>query len=203
MANEVQICNLALARLGDDATVASIDPPESSAQSNYCASFYPLALGSLLEMHDWGFATRTASLTQLVTPAPAPWQFAYSLPLGLIKVVEVLPTGGTIPGVADVPYAMESLATGQRALYTDMNDATIRYIVRATDAQQYSPLFIDALAWLLASHLAGPIIKGDAGANMAKSCMSYFMMTLAQAKVSDSNQQRSKPEANPSWITGR
>ncbi|SUO97543.1 hypothetical protein [Suttonella ornithocola] len=30
----VNICNLALARLGDSATVASIDPPEGSAKTN-------------------------------------------------------------------------------------------------------------------------------------------------------------------------
>ena len=31
-----------------------------------------------------------------------------------------------------------------------------------------------ALAWLLASHLAGPILKGETGAAAAKSCMQMF-----------------------------
>ena len=45
MASEVEICNLALARLGDAATVVSIDPPEGSAQAEHCAMFYrPLRL---------------------------------------------------------------------------------------------------------------------------------------------------------------
>lgn len=51
MASEVDICNLALARLGDNATVASIDPPEGSAQAEHCARFYAIARDSLLEMH--------------------------------------------------------------------------------------------------------------------------------------------------------
>ena len=36
MASDVQICNIALAHLGDTATVASINPPEGSAQAEHC-----------------------------------------------------------------------------------------------------------------------------------------------------------------------
>ena len=65
MASEVDICNLALAHLGDSATVASINPPEGSAQAEMCQRFYPIARDSLLEMHNWGFATRRKALAQL------------------------------------------------------------------------------------------------------------------------------------------
>ena len=58
MASDVEICNLALSHLGDTATVASIDPPEGSAQAEHCARFYPIARDALLEKHDWSWATR-------------------------------------------------------------------------------------------------------------------------------------------------
>ena len=48
MATEVDICNLALAHLGDDATIASLNPPEGSAQAEKAARFYPIARNSLL-----------------------------------------------------------------------------------------------------------------------------------------------------------
>ena len=51
MPSAVTICNLALAHLGDSATVSSIDPPEGSAPAEHCARFYPVALGLLLEAH--------------------------------------------------------------------------------------------------------------------------------------------------------
>ena len=67
MSSEIDICNLALARLGDDATVASIDPPEGSAQAEQCARFYSIARDTMLEMHDWRFATkRVVSVTRVV-----------------------------------------------------------------------------------------------------------------------------------------
>ena len=43
MATEVDICNIALAHLGDDATIASLSPPEGSAQAEKAARFYPIA----------------------------------------------------------------------------------------------------------------------------------------------------------------
>ena len=46
MASDVDVCNLALAHLGDEATVASISPPEGSAQAGHCARFYPMARDS-------------------------------------------------------------------------------------------------------------------------------------------------------------
>ena len=63
MATEVDICNLALAHLGDDATIASLSPPEGSAQAEKAARFYPIARNTLLEMHTWNFASKAWKLS--------------------------------------------------------------------------------------------------------------------------------------------
>ena len=68
---------------------------------------------------------------------------------------------------------------------------------------QCAPLFVDALAWLLASYIAGPVLKGDAGAAMAKTCLQSFMLAFSNAKVSDANQRKVRPEHTPAWIAGR
>jgi hypothetical protein len=65
VASEVDICNLALGHIGDSATVSSINPPEGSAQAEHCSRFYPIARDSLLEMHNWGFATKRTNLALL------------------------------------------------------------------------------------------------------------------------------------------
>ena len=77
MASDVGICNLALSRLGDAATVSSIDPPEGSTQADLCATFYPMARDSLLEMHAWAFATRRVDLSLLTAETDA-WVYAYA-----------------------------------------------------------------------------------------------------------------------------
>lgn len=127
MASDVDICNAALANLGDSATVSSIDPPEGSAQAERCAQFYPMARDQLLEMHDWSFATRRTILTQLDVTTPNQWAYAYAVPSDMLNAISVLdslgsddasypltmgsidPDFATLPGVQMVPSLMPQL----------------------------------------------------------------------------------------------
>lgn len=201
MASEVDVCNLALARLGDEATVASIDPPEGSAQAEHCARFYPIARDALLEMHPWKFAVRRETLAALSVPSWN-WAYAYAAPAGVLSFIAVLSATASSSDETQ-PFDVESDSNGAVIVLTDTEGATVRYIAHTTDTSRFSPLFIDALAWLLASHLAGPMLKGDTGAAMAKSCYQNFLVALAHARTSDANQRKVKPAHSPAWIGGR
>jgi len=201
MASEVDICNLALAHLGDNATIASIDPPEGSAQAEHCARFYPVARDALLELHDWKFATRRAALAELDVDSWN-WVYAYAQPSGVLRLLAVLPITAS-PEAESQPYDTENTGDGTPLILTNLEDATLRYTALVTDTTKFSPLFVDALAWLLASYLAGPVLKGDAGKAEAKACYATFRAVLAQATTSDANQRKVRPEHKPDWITGR
>ena len=201
MASEVDICNLALARLGDNATVASIDPPEGSAQAEHCARFYAIARDSLLEMHAWKFATRRVQLAKLTVPS-WDWSFAYAEPTGALKLLGVLSATASNDDETQ-PYEAESDTNGTAIILTDQEGASLRFVARVTDTTKFSPLFVDALAWLLASYLAGPVLKGDAGATMSKACLQSFLLAFSNAKVSDANQRRVRSEHTPDWVAGR
>lgn len=201
MASEVDICNLALAHLGDNATVASIDPPEGSAQAEHCARFYAVARDSLLEMHAWKFATRRVVLAKLTVPT-WDWSFAYAEPTGAVKLLGVLSATASSSDETQ-PYESESDASGAAIILTNQESASLRYIARVTDTTKFSPLFVDALTRLLASYLAGPVLKGDAGAAMAQSCYQSFLHVFNLAKVSDANQRKVELEHTPGWIAGR
>jgi hypothetical protein len=201
MATEVDIANLALAHLGDSATVASLDPPEGSAQAEHCAIFYPIARNTLLEVHNWKFSIRRITLAALSVPSYE-WAFAYAAPSDAIRMLSVLPANGSAADDSQ-PYDTESSDTGAGLILTDQDGATLRYTALVTDTSKFPPLFIDALAWLLASHLAGPILKGDAGKAEAKACYSAYRTILAQATVSDANQRKIRPTHTPAWIGAR
>ena len=70
MASVVDLCNLSLARLGDEANVVSIEPPDGSAQAAHCARFLPMVRDSLLQAHAWGFALRREALLRVGTEVP-------------------------------------------------------------------------------------------------------------------------------------
>lgn len=204
MPSEVDICNLALSHLGDSATIASIDPPEGSAQAEHCAVFYPVARDTLLELHNWSFATRRASLA-LLTAESFNYQFAYAAPNNCMRVLSVLePTACTLDPTA--AFEIEADENGSRMVLTDVESAVMRYTMQVTDPTKFSPLFVDALAWMLASHLAGPVVKGDSGAAAARSASSIFQQQFKLAAASDANQRKVEPRgdgrATP-WIASR
>lgn len=201
MASEVEICNLALAHLGDEATVASIDPPEGSAQAEHCARFYPIARDALLEMHDWKFTTRRVTLAELDVESWN-WAHAYAQPAGALRLLAVLPADAA-PDAEGHEFDTENKEDGTGLILTNLEDATLRFTARVTDTTKFPPLVVDALARLLASYLAGPVLKGDVGKAEAKAQFAAFRTVLSQAMVSDANQRMVKPEHTPGWISGR
>lgn len=226
MASEVDIANLALSHLGDSATVASLDPPEGSAQAEHCARWYPIARNALLELHDWNFATSRVKLAQ-VTQNWSEWAYAYAYPSDVVRLLAVLPEGATsdnstsnsgpISSAYGVgyyddstfsvympqPYTSEVDEAGNRLIYTNEPSATLRYTRIITDTTKFSQLFVTTLARFLASYLAGPVLKGDTGIQIGAAQLRIAMEMMSKAAVSDSNQMRQPSRQSVSWIAGR
>ena len=226
MASEVDICNLALGHLGDNATVSSISPPEGSAQAEHCQRFYPIARNSLLEMHFWNFAMKRAILAE-VTNTWTEWRYAYAVPADCLNPISVLPpdayddyatrfvptdtpfwSHNYSPVIAagryvPQPFSVEMDVNGNQILLTNQEEAVLRYTYYITDTTKFSPLFTLALSHLLASFLAGPVIKGDQGIQVGAQQMKIAMAYLAQAETSDANQRKINVEHIVPWTSGR
>lgn len=217
----VDICNLALSYLGDSATVASIDPPEGSAQAQHCARFYPMALNLLLEAHQWNFATKRAYLALVSQCYFNDWRFAYALPSDTTDVISVLPKS-LYPAnrwpdfifaswdFRPLEFELQSVRdfqietfNGQQVILSNACDAIARYCVSTVQPGMFSALFTDALAWKLASMLAGPILKGETGAAESKRCLAMYQVVIEQAKGQDANQRHGNHKPVPSNIRAR
>jgi hypothetical protein len=202
VASIVDICNTALGYLGDDATVASIDPPEGSPQADHCARLYPIARDSALESHAWGFATARKALGDPLGTTRDGWTYVYAAPSDMLKPQAVLPDGWTRDD-DPVEFTVEIDDTGQTLILTDEGTATLRYTRKITDTGKFTPLFVDALAWMLASKLAGPVLKGDAGRVATVECYKMFLAIISPAKASDANAQRVNNPELPASIKAR
>lgn len=204
MGSYVDIANLALSRLGDDATVASLDPPEGSAQAEHCARWIPICRDMMLEMHNWKFS-RTRKLLALTEASYSSWEFVYAAPGNMVRFLGVLRDGYT-NDVSDLSaeYDMEvDPDTGDQLILTNIELATGLYTMQVTDPAKFPPLFADALVWFTASYVAGPLLKGDEGMAAAKACFAGFMTALAKAAASDAQQSRIRLDARPPWIDAR
>jgi hypothetical protein len=222
MASDVDICNLALAHLGDVANVSSISPPDSSAQAGHCARFYPIARDALLELHPWGFATKRVSLA-LSTTTVSGWDYVYIGPSGVVNYLAIIdPNAGDdwsasislsniVPGAVNSaqgvyepqPFRIGTNDAGDDLIYTNQQDAVLIYSAIVTDTTKFSPLFVETLSYLLASKLAGPVIKGTEGRAVAKEMLQTATFFLGKASTSDANQQRTTIAQSVSWMVNR
>lgn len=201
MASAVDICNLALSHLGDAATVSSISPPEGSAQAEYCQRFYPVARDALLEMFSWNFATKRILLTPVTGDVPTTWNYAYALPEKCLRMLNVYADGAVRDDDGE-DYTIESNGT-HAIIYTNAPLATARYIESVTDTTRYSPLFVNALSYLLASYLAGVVVKGSEGTAMAREMYKWFQVEYGKAASVNANARQFTPEHNPSFLAAR
>lgn len=214
MPSNVEICNLALADLGDSATVSSIDPPEGSAQAEHCQRFYPIALNALLEMHFWSFATKRIALTEVSNPSST-WAHAYQLPNLCMRIISILDPGalddysassvnGMNGSYQPQPYVRETAADGSEIILTNQATAVARYTVFVTDTAKFTPLFVICLACLLRSMLAGPVLKAEAGRAESKAAKQELLTVwLPQAATSDANDRNIDVVQEVSWIANR
>lgn len=228
MAAEVDICNTGLGHLGDDAVITAISPPDGSVQAGHCARFYPMARDQLLERYPWRFNTQRAILALSPVAAPVGWAFAYQLPSQCVKPIAVL-APGQLPdfiswwqGVSMTDMSFSSNLTdilnskdfiveasptdGTPILYTNVQQATLIYSLGVTDTTKFTPLFIAALARLLAAYLAGPIVKGTTGMKVAEGQLKFFLEVDYPAAVNaDANARQVHPysSATPAPIAAR
>lgn len=207
MSTDVQICNLALGHLGDEATVSAIDPPEGSVQADHCAHWYPVARNTVLEAHAWGFATKRIALVELEiddADMPGNWAYGYGWPNNCLRPLSILQPGAT-DDTDTQDFAVETLQDEQRVIYTNAEEGVLRYISLVTDTARYPALLVNAISHLLASLLAGPVIKGTEGMKVAAEQLKLYNYWLGMAKMADANARQNSAYKNftPGSIAAR
>ena len=195
----VDICNMALSLLGDEATVSSLEPPEGSAQADHCARFYGIAVNDILSEHAWSFALKRVELPQLADePVGEPGGKAYSVPADCVRVTLCR---GRIAGNYRMlrGYSMENM-NGERGIVTKASDVWIRYVSSQVDPSAFSPPFISALVHRVASLLAGALVPGSSGMSMAQEQIKLYEHYLARARNQDARQQAGKEKYRPKFV---
>jgi hypothetical protein len=186
MASDVDICNLALSHFGQDANVTSIVTPDGP-DAEHCKRFYPIARDEMLEEFDWSFARKRGTLAA-VTNDRDDWAYKFALPSDCLKERRALPEGYA-DNLADL---IECEREGDY-LYTNEEVTTLVYTKRLTDTTKFSPLFVTALSWRLASYLVGPITKDVSGTSQTRLRQTSEALRL-RASTSDAKRDRKEPE---------
>ena len=207
MASVVTFCNIALTHLGDRATVASIDPPEGSAQADHCAMFWPVARDEALSSEDWRFASTVATLAALDDSLQTDprWRYGYVVPADFLVARElVFSDGNTVTLEPGSPlWELGTLASGAPIIFCNYENVALRYTRKIADPNRYPAKFGTALTYLLASYLAGPVVKGKSGAQASQTARAAWDRLRGEAAVTDANQARTSSAFTPAGVRVR
>jgi hypothetical protein len=219
LATAVDICNLGLSHIGARAQIAAISPPDGSVEAGLCARFYPLVRREMLESHSWSFALKRETLAEVANDSTI-WAYAYTLPADCIKPRRVLPLQVIEAYAVSIDFYAEqypdalvqTLFTERgssrfevegNTLRTNEPDAVLLYTRDIADTNVFSPMFVSAAGMLMGSYLAGPIIKGEAGAKAAASWRQAAMNLAASAAASNANASNDRSDFMPSSLAAR
>lgn len=155
MSSQVQICNMALSRLGATIITSMTD---GTPNAKLCNTLFSDLADRVLVQGSWTIAVNRASLALASTTPSYGYAHAFQLPTSP-KCLRVL----DVEGDPDMDYKIE----GDKLL-TDADEINLRYIGRPSSTEQYSPGLTEAIETLLASYLAYSITGSKELAELLK-----------------------------------
>ena len=212
---KVGIYNMALAAIGVSRFVNSVD--EGTIETNTLNVFWDTVVDQVLQAFPWGFAMRYALLQAINKTVPG-WVYVYASPADSLQARLILPditraNGLTLSELAliapgfqgifpdfwalwksknRIPFAVvEDEAGGGLAICTNLSPAYLAYTARITTIQLWSPAFVNALTWLLASKIVAPL---SASPVFAQTAGAAYQHALLEAGALSLNEGVEKPE---------
>lgn len=182
---KTQIVNLAISKLGGS-LVSSLGEP-SIPGSHHGQLLYEPTLERVLREFPWDFASRETSLAQLPTKGTINWDYSYSLPSDIARILRLQ---SNTEGSREEEFAR----TGS-SLHCNISPAVLHYVSNDVEPNDFDSDFQNAFVTLLASELATPLMQSPELAAAMKA--QYRDEALPQAKASDARETRSNENHGP------
>ena len=151
----------------------------------------------MLSDFTWSFATKRVALADIGSPPPE-WLYRYDYPSDCLKFMDIQRLTRT-----DLPveFSVEAESDGSGlSILTDTDDATGIYIFDVQNTSLFSPSFVTALGWYLASELA-PSLSGDV--DLQQAALAVYRQTIMAAQAIDSRQKGRGVELDAPWERAR
>lgn len=191
MASEKDICIYALQHIGQFADMVSLD--EDSQHAAVAKTAYPFVRDAMLERHTWNFATAKKRVARIENEED---EAAFPIPADCLRVAKVDVTDAR--SYDDIDWEVRLVGDVRCVVLTGgwhargKKEIVLSYVRRITNTAVFSAGFVEALSWNLAAEIAGPIVKGDTGINVAQKLVQYAQAFESKAISVDASQGRER-----------
>lgn len=219
MANEVEICNMALAEI-HGSSINSLG--ESSREAQQCSLFYTACRDQVLTEISWGFNNRLTALAELTDLSVFDWAFVWAYPNDclsinrLVRNVLSVEAGSGQSAVAlrlndtrfqrprDLPLVEYEVMNvdGTKVIVTNEACMRIDYRLKITDPNLMPINVRIAISWLLASYIALPVVGVKDGRPLREDALKLYTVWLDKSGNQDSNEGHQAPRESD-YITVR
>lgn len=193
--NTIDLCNAALALVGVDRGIESLDDDEPAAR--YCKRLYPQIRAAYMREHPWRWAQRRVALAAL-TDTVYGFDYVYAYPSDCAKFLSV---EDQEPDKAiQYPFEVRALTGNSVAVCCDVYQAYGRYTKDVEDANLFDASFGEALSARIAARLAVSL-TGDR--QLAGALMAEADRLLGRAKFLDASEGFAEPNIGSRYIEAR
>lgn len=195
--SSVGIGNLALANIGTNATIETFN--ENSAEAKQLNRWYNFARQQALESFNWSFARKRQALALASDDPPDDWAYRYQYPSDCVALrLIVNPVGKDADAI---PYDIISSEDGQtKTIVCNLEDAVAEYTFDVTSTTLFTALFIEALSFLLAYHIAYPLTQNK---QIRDDMFQTYWAVLRLAAASNGNETVPDKPRDAEWVRGR
>lgn len=186
-ASVVQICNLALAKIGSP-PIASLD--EDSREARACSLIFEFCRAEVIQIRPWASCVKRASLAKLDAAPLFEFTAAWQLPSEFLDLVRL----------GDDDNAAINHRIEGRVLLTATGTANIIYTYLNEDTSTYEPVLVDLIASRMAVDLALQVANN---ASMAQALTQAYEMKRQRAKAVDGQSSGQPAFASNSLVDAR
>lgn len=187
MSSQVDLCNKALRRLGED-PIFSLD--SNSTWGRRCLTALPEVIRTVLSLDVWRSCTKRAELAA-EQEVPIGYTSAYPLPADCLRVA----------ALKQSQYQDWSIE-GNRILTKQAQDTSLQimYVSEVVDPNKYTPTLYEAIALGLAHELSGY----STATNVAKDeIYQFYLMAVAVAQEVNNKENPVQYLSSTSWVDAR
>lgn len=187
--SDVEICNLALQKLGA-ARIASLT--EDSVSAIECNAAYDHLRKTEIRRYKWNFARKRASLAASAVAPDFDYDNAFPLPSDCLRVLP--------PNDRDVDWQIES-HEGTNAILTNWGDPLeVVYLADITDPTRFDTCFAEMLACRIAEHICEKLTGSTTKASKA---IEDYKFARAEARRINAFERIADEAPEDDWLAAR